>query len=119
MTKRFSRMRPACRERTGAPPAGCVFLTRSSERLRGLLFRKPDASVRVLVPCNSVHTVGMKYDIDVAFLDKEGTVLAVHRGVGKRRRLGCAAARMTLERFATDAPWFRVGERVSLARIVG
>ena len=94
-----------------------VFLTRAAERLRGLLFCEPDEKVRVFVPCAAVHTVGMRYALDVAFLDGEGNVLASYRKVGKHRSLRCAHARMTLERFADDRPWFAPGERVSLELI--
>ena len=31
-----------------------------------------------LVPCQWVHTFGMRYPIDVAFLSRDGRVLAVH-----------------------------------------
>lgn len=114
MTKVSIRRRRAERRSSREPSLDYVFLTRIPERLRGLLFRKPDKTVRVLVPCRSVHTMGMAYEIDVAFLDAEGTVLSVHRKVAKRRRVRCDGARMTLERFATNDPWFHVGDRVGL-----
>lgn len=54
-------------------------------RLRGLLFRRPlaaDGSEALLIrPCNSIHTVGMRYALDVVFLDRGGTVLRVSEGV--------------------------------------
>lgn len=46
-------------------------------RLRGLLARPPldhDQGL-LLMKCDSVHTAGMRYAIDVAFLDAEGTVV--------------------------------------------
>lgn len=50
-------------------------------RLRGLLFRRPlaaDGTEALLIrPCNSIHTVGMRYALDVVFLDGAGTVLRV------------------------------------------
>ena len=117
MTRRYSQRRCAYWSEASAAPAECVFLTRAHERLRGLLFREPDDKVRALVPCNAVHTVGMAHEIDIAFIDGAGTVLAAHRRVGKRRRLRCAGARMTLERFADERPWFTAGDRVSLESI--
>jgi len=33
-----------------------------------------------IVPCRSVHTVGMRYPIDVAFLDARGVVIGSWRG---------------------------------------
>lgn len=46
-------------------------------RLRGLLGRPPmrDGQGMLLLDCASVHTVGMGYPIDVAFLDAQGTVV--------------------------------------------
>ena len=51
------------------------------ERMRGLLGRpslRPGEGL-LLQPCNGVHTVGMRYPIDVLFLDRRGRVKrAVH-----------------------------------------
>jgi len=46
-------------------------------RFRGLLARPrmKDGEGLLLVKCSSVHTVGMTYRIDVAFLDAEGRVV--------------------------------------------
>lgn len=46
-------------------------------RLRGLLARPPMSKEQglLLLECSSVHTVGMGYAIDVAFLDAEGRVV--------------------------------------------
>lgn len=46
-------------------------------RLRGLLARPPvrPGEGLLLIGCGSVHTVGMTYPIDVAFLDVDGTVV--------------------------------------------
>ena len=35
----------------------------------------------LLRPCRNVHTIGMRYPIDVAFLDKEDIVLKVVHGL--------------------------------------
>jgi len=46
-------------------------------RMRGLLGR-PELGVQdalLLRPCRDVHTIGMRYTIDVAFLDKQGSVM--------------------------------------------
>lgn len=50
-------------------------------RLRGLLGRTlaPDEGL-LLVPCGSIHTVGMGFAIDAVFLDKYGRVLHILRG---------------------------------------
>ena len=44
-------------------------------RRRGLLGRDGIDGALVLRPCRSVHTFFMRFPIDVAFCDREGTVL--------------------------------------------
>ena len=46
-------------------------------RRRGLLGRDSFDGALLLQPCRSVHTVGMRFPIDVAHLDHEGVVLRV------------------------------------------
>jgi uncharacterized membrane protein (UPF0127 family) len=38
-----------------------------------------------IVPCRGVHTVGMRYPIDVAFLDARGVVVGVLEGLPPNR----------------------------------
>jgi len=86
------------------------------ERLRGLLFTEPNGRVIMLAPCGRVHTYGMRHDLDIAFLDREGRVLSAYRGVRPRRCLGERRAAVVLERFADDGrPWLEAGERLCLA----
>lgn len=49
------------------------------ERLRGLLGTRglEGGEGLWIVPCTSVHSFGMKYPIDVVFLDTAGTVVGV------------------------------------------
>ena len=44
-------------------------------RRRGLLGRDDIDGAMVLEPCRWVHTIGMRFDIDVAYLDRDGYVL--------------------------------------------
>lgn len=70
-------------------------------RLRGLRAPAPDgASERVMAfpRCRSVHTFGMRAPIDVAFVDRGGTLLAVHRDVPPGRIVSHRAAWGVLER---------------------
>lgn len=46
-------------------------------RARGLLGRDSIEGVLVLRPCRQVHTVGMRFPIDVAFCARDGRVLRV------------------------------------------
>ncbi len=52
------------------------------QRFRGLLARPPirEDEGLLLLKCGSVHTVGMAYAIDVAFLAADGTVV---RGISR------------------------------------
>ncbi|PJB31918.1 MAG: hypothetical protein CO109_07410 [Deltaproteobacteria bacterium CG_4_9_14_3_um_filter_65_9] len=38
-----------------------------------------------IVPCRSVHTLGMRYPIDVAFLDARGVVVGILEGFSPNR----------------------------------
>lgn len=99
----------------GGADAAIELLTGPLQRLRGLLFRKPDATVRLLLPCRDVHTFGMAHALDIAFADAAGRVLESHRSVGPCRRLRCHRAAMVAERFASAAPWPEPGDVLEVA----
>jgi len=46
-----------------------------AERRRGLLGRHEVEGALVLRPCRWIHTVGMRFPIDVAYLDERGVVI--------------------------------------------
>lgn len=52
-------------------------------RLRGLQFLRalPAGTGLLLVPCPSIHSFWMRFPIDLLFVDREGTVVDVHREV--------------------------------------
>jgi uncharacterized membrane protein (UPF0127 family) len=70
-------------------------------RLRGLLGRpRLDGAARQalwLVPCGSVHTVGMRYPLDLVFLDRAGHVLDCCEHVRPLRMRRCRGAYQTVE----------------------
>lgn len=74
------------------------------ERMRGLLCRPPlgEGEAMYFAHCNSVHTVGMRYPIDVAFLDEGGVVLRVVEALKPMRMAVCWRAKSTVE-FAAGA----------------
>lgn len=74
------------------------------ERMRGLLFRKKLNPMQALwiEPCPSVHTIGMKYPIDVVFLDKKGIVLKIVHNLSPMRMAACKNAIISLELLAGD-----------------
>lgn len=48
------------------------------QRTRGLLLARDSSDVTgalVLRPCRQIHTIGMRFPIDVAFCDRDGVVL--------------------------------------------
>ena len=93
----------------------CRLLGGWRERLRGLLWTDASRAGTVLLnPCRSIHTFGMPYAIDVAFLSKEGKVVLVKRGVPPKTVLTCRAACSVLERPASEASWPVEGEDISL-----
>jgi uncharacterized membrane protein (UPF0127 family) len=51
-----------------------VAVTRRQRR-KGLLGRAQHEGVLILRPCRQVHSLGMKFPVDVAFCDRDGFVL--------------------------------------------
>ena len=53
------------------------------ERMKGLLGRGDmnNKSAMIIEHCNSVHSVGMRFAIDLIFLDKEWRVLSVRENI--------------------------------------
>lgn len=74
-------------------------------RLRGLLGRPPlagDAAEGLLIePCSSVHTFGMRYALDLVFLDRANRVVDVVQKLSPwTMRAARGKARKTLELMA-------------------
>ena len=87
-------------------------LGRWPERLRGLLWSAPDAQAVALPRCRSIHTHGMAYAIDVAFVGEDGRVLRALRGLAPGGLASCPGASCVLERPASGLPWVREGDRL-------
>ena len=68
-------------------------------RLLGLagLRAVPPGHALLIPQCRSVHTFGMRFRLDIVFLDERGRELRVERGVGPRRVLVCRRAFAVLE----------------------
>lgn len=81
-------------------------------RLLGLYARPGFDGILLLAPCHDIHTFGMRRPIDVAFVAADGTVLESHRDVTPARRLRNPRAVATLERHASQSPWFAPGDRI-------
>jgi hypothetical protein len=70
-----------------------------AKKRRGLLGREslPGGSAIVLPSCNAVHTVGMRFTIDVAFVDGRGLVRKIVRNLVPWRIAVAPTARTTIE----------------------
>ena len=92
-----------------------VASTRRARR-RGLLGREGIDGVLVLAPAKAVHTLGMRFDLDVAFVDRDGTVIDVCRM--RRHRIGLprfkAHSVLEAEAGAFDRWQLRVGDVVEV-----
>jgi uncharacterized protein len=68
-------------------------------RLLGLaLLRRGCAGGGLLIPrCSSVHTFGMRFPLDVLFLDEDDRVIELRRAVPPCRVIRCAGAMAVLE----------------------
>lgn len=87
------------------------------ERVRGLLGTGPQAMPVLIEHCRSVHTFGMGYALDLAFVRRDGTIGRVCRNVEPGRLRGCRDAAYVLERPHTLTAWFDVGDCVRVDRI--
>lgn len=74
-------------------------------RLCGLLGRRglAEGHALLLQPCSAVHTLGMRFDIDVVFLGPDQGVLKIERGLRPWRFASCRRARSVLELAAGGA----------------
>src|SRR4051794_12617892 len=76
-----------------------VLVARSfRRRLLGLALRRTPPGHALLIPrCSCVHTFGMRFALDLVWLDSAGRVLAVDRGVPPNRVVARRGAQALLE----------------------
>ncbi len=87
------------------------------KRLRGLLGTDERARPVLLTRCRSIHTCGMRYALDVAFVGERGEVLSVLRGLAPRRRVSCTKAVCVAERPASEDEWFEEGQHLWIVSV--
>jgi uncharacterized membrane protein (UPF0127 family) len=70
-----------------------------NERRRGLAKMEPMPPGHALhiLRCNSVHTVGMRFALDLVWLGRGGTVVRVDEDVAPRRVRTCLRAKTVIE----------------------
>jgi uncharacterized membrane protein (UPF0127 family) len=63
--------------RDGEVLASADIARQTRERITGLLGRNEESVTGALIirPCRQIHTLGMRFPIDVAFCDRDGVVL--------------------------------------------
>jgi len=72
---------------------------RGQRRRKGLLGRNGlgEGEGLWIIPCEAVHTFGMRFSIDLIYLDRSRRVVKVRSSVGPARISGCFRAHSILE----------------------
>lgn len=93
----------------------------SAKRRTGLLKHSslPEGHGLWIVPCEGVHTWGMRFPIDVVFLNRKRKVLKVRKHMPKRRIALCLWAHSVLELPAgtLDRTGTQKGDQLEFERI--
>ncbi|AKH22204.1 hypothetical protein AAY24_10635 [Sedimenticola thiotaurini] len=86
------------------------------ERTKGLLGKPPLEADQALwiQPCNSVHTFGMKSELDIVYLNHQGVVKKIVPALAPRRTSLCLGARSVIELQAgiINTNGITIGDRV-------
>lgn len=94
-----------------ALPGGLTLIVASSRRARGLGLSKLDALPvgygLLLAPCRSVHTLTMRFALDLVWLDGDERPVRHDAGVAPRRMRTCLRARSVIETAAGEGARFR------------
>src|SRR5436853_3541285 len=87
-----------------------------AERRRGLLGRDGIDGTLVLRPCRQVHTIGMRFPIDVVWCARDGRVVRVARVAPNRVSRAVIRSRFVLEAEAGATQRWRlaVGDHVTV-----
>lgn len=80
-----------------------IIRARGLARLRGLAFSEPTTDALHIPGCRSVHTFGMRYPLDLVWLDGGGAIVRIDRDVPPGRVRCCLAARSVVETRAGGA----------------
>jgi uncharacterized protein len=80
---------------------------RYGERRRGLAGMEPMPEDHALqLRTSSVHTFGMRFDLDLVWLARDGSIVRIDREVPPRRMRTCLRARSVIEACAGQADRF-------------
>lgn len=89
-------------------------------RMKGLLGRNSLAEGEGLLirPCKGIHTFGMKFPIDVVFLDSRNLVIAVHKELASNRLTPIypkGASVLELPAGTIEATATKIGDEIKVA----
>lgn len=92
-----------------------------AQRRRGMLGQRQPEFALVLANCRWVHTIGMKCELDIAYLDDESRIVKLQRLRPMRLPLPVLAARKVVEaRAGSFDRWgVRVGDIVEVRHVSG
>jgi uncharacterized membrane protein (UPF0127 family) len=100
-----------------APAGGLTLLVAGGRRSRMLGLARlddlPPGHALLLQRCRSVHTAGMRFALDLVWLDRDGALVRIDAAVGPRRLRTCLRARAVVETRAGE------GERFAAALASG
>jgi len=86
-------------------------------RIKGLLGTRQhqlDFDALHIIPCKGIHTFGMKYAIDLAFLDAQGKVISLRTNIAPNRVCPSPlGTKSVLERPAGKAFWLSPGDYIA------
>ncbi|MEM6998595.1 MAG: DUF192 domain-containing protein [Pseudomonadota bacterium] len=90
--------------------------TSTFERMQGLLCREPikENEGFLIQPCSSIHTIGMRYQIDVVFLNSDFTIKKIFQHVKPWRCAMSFGASMVLEMLAGSVEKLELDKNMKL-----
>lgn len=71
----------------------------------------------LITRCGSIHTFGMRYPLDVAFLSEVGVVLAVFRDVAPGEFRSHPEAWCAIERPSREGAWLEKDEQLWIVSV--
>jgi uncharacterized protein len=74
-----------------------IVTARGLRRLTGLIGRRDRGLALHLPRCRSVHTFGMRFPLDLVWIDRRGEVVRIDRAVRPCRVRSCRRARSVIE----------------------
>jgi len=87
-------------------------------RLKGLLGTKefpPEVDALLISPCNAIHTVGMRFAIDLVFLDSHNRVVRVAKNIFPGKLcISESGAKSVLEIAAGHSGYINLGDTITM-----